>query len=167
MPPTCCRRKALHASTSDCHESDAIASADVVLCNCGGSANRDVEAGSLSVDATARANIVQRVDQQDDMAIVIEALLKAVRTIDVQAPVARFDVQESDMKAFRAVMASDVFEPYVGSQALFEIVSRPTGGVVEAVAVSAKSLVRAFPDTIDLRKTLVHGIAPFQRSSIR
>ena len=95
---------------------------------------------------------------RDDMAIVIEALLKEVRTIDVQAPVARFDVQESDMKAFRAVMASDVFEPYVGSQALFEIVSRPTGGVVEAVAVSAKSIVRAFPNTIDLRKTLVHGI---------
>lgn len=65
---------------------------------------------------------------RDDMAIVIEALLKAVRTIDVQAPVARFDVQESDMKAFRAVMASDVFEPYVGSQALLKSFhGRPAG----------------------------------------
>jgi hypothetical protein len=108
----------------------------------------------LDIPAVEDASNVLR----DDMAIVIEALLKAVRTINVQAPVARFDVPESDMRTFRAVMASDVFEPYVSSQALFEIVSRPTGGVVEAVAVRANSIARAFPNAIDLRKTLVRGI---------
>ncbi len=50
---------------------------------------------------------------------------------DVEAPVARFDLPHSDLKSFRAVMASDVFESYVKSQAMFEMVSRSPEGIIK------------------------------------
>jgi len=95
---------------------------------------------------------------RDDMAIVLESLLKAVRAIDLEAPVMRFDVPDSSLGAFKAVMASDVFEPYVDSHTLFESVSRAPEGIARRIRARARSLVLAFPNLMDLKGTTVQGI---------
>jgi hypothetical protein len=95
---------------------------------------------------------------RDDAAVVLEALLQAVQTVTVDAPVARFDVASADLKAFREVMASDVFVPYVESHAMFETVSRSPEGILTTVSARAKAVVRGFPGLTDLRETSVQVI---------
>jgi hypothetical protein len=111
------------------------------------------------------ATVIDKPEQKDvrrllreDVAIVIDGLLSSVQTVDVEAPVARFGIAEADLKSFKSVMASDVFEPYVSSQQLFELAIRPTDGVVESVRARAMTVVQTFPMFTSLKRTTIRAL---------
>jgi len=106
------------------------------------------------------ATVIRRL-LRDDLALVVEGLLKSLHTIDVEAPVARFEMPNTDLQLFRAIVDSDVFEPYVGSQSLFEMTSRPVAGISHDVALRARAVVRDFPDVTDLRSTAIRALEAF------
>jgi hypothetical protein len=95
---------------------------------------------------------------REDVAVVVDGLLRCVQTVDVEAPVAKMEVVDTDLKMFRRIVESDAFGPYVDSQRLFETASHSAMSVSHEVVVEARALVRRFPSLVDLRRTAVRAI---------
>jgi len=95
---------------------------------------------------------------REDLCAVVEALLGAVQTLAVDAPVARFEVAAEKLKSFQAVMLSDLFESYVEGHAELALTYGPTEPVIEKVGKVAHKIVDVFPGDLELRKTTVSAI---------
>jgi hypothetical protein len=95
---------------------------------------------------------------KDDLCVVLQSLFRVVEYLNLDAPVARFQVPVHDLKSFRTVMSSDVFQPYVDSHALLEVASRPRGQLIDRVSETARRVIGTFPGSFELRKTVVGAV---------
>jgi hypothetical protein len=95
---------------------------------------------------------------KEDLYTLTEALLTAVETLSLDAPVARFEVQTNELESFQAVMSSDVFDSYVDSHSALQLTLNPTSTLTGQVSRIAHGVVDVFPGQFDLRKTAVGAI---------
>lgn len=91
---------------------------------------------------------------REDMLLGVSGLLKGLHSITVETPLTKIELPKRQLLAFQDVLQSDLFSPYVESQASLEN-SCSDLSTVNAVARNARKLVDAFPVQLDLKRTSI------------
>lgn len=94
---------------------------------------------------------------REDMLAVVSGLLEALQLITVDTPLARVELPKSELSKFQDVLRSDLFAPYVESQALLEKSGSGLAGA-SLIGLRARNLVDAFPAQLELKKTAVSAM---------
>jgi len=94
---------------------------------------------------------------REDMLSVVTGLLKVLQIITVDTPLTKVELPKRSLSSFQEVLRSDLFAPYVESQALLESAGSQSKGIA-LVGQRARQLVDAFPAQLDLKKTGISAL---------
>ena len=95
---------------------------------------------------------------REDVATVVEELLRQVATIGIEAPVVKMEVEKVTLARFRAIVESDAFGTYIERHELFETLSQRLPSAAERVSLQTRALVRTFPSVVAFRNIAVRAL---------